>query len=146
MANRRRNTTITHEGATKQSEERASRLMIQRGSLLTQLFALITLMKHLISPRVLQAAGVWPISAPSLTRISLPSTLPSPHLFLRISSNARDPFLSFHFHPSLVLLFPPSPTTPRCPLITALRLGPFTPVTLVATVLYLALAEHTPLR
>lgn len=65
------------------------RLMIQRGSLLTQLFALITLMKHLISPRVLQAAGVWPISAPSLTRISrrTPPSIPShPPRFTRSSS------------------------------------------------------------
>lgn len=107
-------TLPTHKGATKQSEDRASRLMIQRGSLLTQLFALITLMKHLISPRVLQAAGVWPISAPSLTRISLPSTLPFPPplpsnlvqregslLVLSLSSISRIIISSFSHHPAV---------------------------------------------
>lgn len=38
--------------------------MIYGGSLLEQLFALIILMKHLILPRALQAAGVWAYSGP----------------------------------------------------------------------------------
>lgn len=73
-------------------------------------------MKHLISPRVLQAAGVWPISAPSLTRISppaFPSTLPFsppiPSSFESRPTRGDLSPLSFHFHPSFVLLFSRSP-------------------------------------
>lgn len=40
----------------------ADRRMIHCVSLLSRLFTLITLMKHLISPRVLQDDGVWPHS------------------------------------------------------------------------------------
>lgn len=122
MANRRRNAQRCNKAIRRTEQDR---LMIQRGSLLTQLFALITLMKHLISPRVLQAAGVWPISAPSLTRISLPrfpSTLLLSTVFLlRISRNARGSLvlsLSSIFPYYYFLLLP------RCSLITAPRLGP----------------------
>ena len=56
-------------------QQGARERMIHRGSLLRQLFTLITLMKHLISPRVLQAGGVWPVRP--LTSGSPPRPTPS---------------------------------------------------------------------
>lgn len=123
--------------------------MIHRGSLLTQLFALITLMKHLISPRVLQAARcvaylrfvvdedfspLFPCGTP-LTPSPSPSSLLPPLTTRHFTLVSAGPRRGTRRTPLVLslssvfgLLFSRSPTLPRRSLITAARLGPFTPV------------------
>lgn len=119
-----------------------SRRMIQRGSLLKQLFTLITLMKHLISQRVLQADGVWPLLVPSSTRIlfhshpivafldsSSPTLLPRHYPILRPPPRHAHSFALAKAARLIIYSYVSTENPPAVPtLITAPRLGLFTPV------------------
>lgn len=83
-----KNTNCRSTGVTHRTGGLDQR-MIYCGSLLEQLFTLIILMKHLISPRVLQTAGFvcGPILIPLLTRISQYASFVGFSLFFPLSLN-----------------------------------------------------------